>query len=72
MLHIDGTTLSYAGRALHMVQQHASGGFDALGRCCGPRGALFVLRCYAPFRVSDGRRRELIFARAPTRRVCDW
>ena len=72
MLQIDANTLSYAGRALHMVPRHGTGTSGALCRGCGPRDARSVLRCYAPFRVSDGRRWELIFARAPTRRVCDW
>ena len=73
MLQIDANMLSYAGRALH---RHGIGASGALGaECCGPRDASSVPRCYAPFRVSEGRPMELNFASfacAPTRRVRDW
>ena len=73
MLQIDANMfMSYAGRALHMVHRHGIGASGALGECCGPRDASSVPRCYAPFRVSDGRPTELNFACAPTRRVRDW
>ena len=47
MLQIDAKTLSYAGRALHMVHQHGIGASSALGTFCGLRDAPSVLHCYA-------------------------